>query len=177
MTALSDAQKNDFMYYKLVKNDNDLVGQIAYAYYKKSKIEHIEDYRKKHNFAPDHNELLTWQGNHGVNTHVKMYREKAEKELSTFSQVLTTEKEDKLLKEKKDIEDKIREFKKLKKDAVKRDKLCHVKSYGWFLSSLISIIENIVSSFIFVGVSILILFAVSKNTDLISRFWELVTQK
>lgn len=43
------ARNYNFIYRKLVKDKDDLVGLVAYALYKNHKIEFIEDYRAKHN--------------------------------------------------------------------------------------------------------------------------------
>ena len=46
------ANNFNFIYRKLVQDDNDILGIIAYALYKRQKIEFIENFKKKHEKEP-----------------------------------------------------------------------------------------------------------------------------
>jgi len=45
------------VYETLVKNNNDIAGQIAYCFYKKNKQTYIKEFRKKHNKNPSDEEI------------------------------------------------------------------------------------------------------------------------
>jgi hypothetical protein len=52
-------QRNyNFIYSKLVENEYDIVGHIAYSLYKKDKIAHIERFRQKNSTEPLDHELI-----------------------------------------------------------------------------------------------------------------------
>lgn len=71
------------VYSKIVENDNDLIGHIAYSLYKASKIKYIENFKKEHNDAlPTEQDLESF---HRVSlTIIPALRIQAEQILSSF---------------------------------------------------------------------------------------------
>ena len=52
------ARKYNFLYNKIVRDERDVVGHIAYALYKSSKIRHIEKYKEENNNREPTEEVL-----------------------------------------------------------------------------------------------------------------------
>lgn len=72
--GLPEALKNGYMFYHLVKDDDDIAGMIAYCMYKKSKIEHIINYQKQHQRKPTDGELKAFQQSQCNNTIVDSHK-------------------------------------------------------------------------------------------------------
>jgi hypothetical protein len=75
--GLPDAQKNGYMFYHLVKDDEDIAGMIAYCMYKKSKIEHIINFHKQYQRKPEDSELKSFQQAQCNTTIVDSHKSKA----------------------------------------------------------------------------------------------------
>ncbi len=71
------------IYAKIVEDDNDLVGQIAYSLYKKSKIEYIENQHKGGRTLTDA-DLIPFNDVSSSNRSIDHYRTKAEQVFSNF---------------------------------------------------------------------------------------------
>ena len=73
----------NFIYSKLVKKNEDLIGHIAYSLYKKSKIEYIEKQKKRGN-TPTDLELIPFNDFTSTDSFVESYRLRAELVLQGF---------------------------------------------------------------------------------------------
>jgi ABC-type antimicrobial peptide transport system permease subunit len=76
------------IYQLLVKNDNDLVGIIAYSIYKKQKIQHIEEFKELHKKAPTDDDLVPFNNISSNKTSIEGYRIKAENILEEFLNII-----------------------------------------------------------------------------------------
>ena len=72
----------NYIYEKLVKDDSDLVGLIAYAIYKKHKIEFIEAIRNNEQRDPTEDEYQAFAISSNVDSQLLKYRTDAEQLLS-----------------------------------------------------------------------------------------------
>lgn len=75
----------NFIYSKLVQDEYDITGHIAYAIYKQQKIAHIEDFKKDNNREPTDLELVQFNKFSTSKTCIEGYRIKAERILQTFT--------------------------------------------------------------------------------------------
>jgi hypothetical protein len=73
----------NFIYSKLVKNDSDLIGHIAYSLYKKSKVEYIEKQKESGN-SPTDSDLVPFNDFSSTDSSLEGYRLKAEVILQGF---------------------------------------------------------------------------------------------
>lgn len=81
---LENTQRNyNFIYSKLVNEDSDLIGHIAYSLYKKSKVEYIKDNKTDGTPLTD-NELIPFNKFSSTDSSVESYRIKAELLLQGF---------------------------------------------------------------------------------------------
>lgn len=79
--SVPDASKSqgdyNFIYTKLVKNETDIIGVVAYSVYKRQKIEYIEAIRCKHERRPDEQELASFHELTNSPTQLDSYRQQA----------------------------------------------------------------------------------------------------
>jgi hypothetical protein len=75
----------NFIYSKLVEDENDILGVIAYAIYKKQKIEHIEEFKRDNNREPTDLELVQFNKFSTSKASLDGYRIKAELILQSFT--------------------------------------------------------------------------------------------
>jgi len=79
-----NTQRNyNFIYSKLVNEDSDLIGHIAYSLYKKSKVEYIKNHKTDGNPLTD-SELIPFNKFSSTDSSVDSYRIKAELLLQGF---------------------------------------------------------------------------------------------
>lgn len=67
----------NFIYTKLVDNENDVIGVVAYSVYKRQKIEYIEAIRCKHQRRPDERELAAFHDLSNSATQLDSYRQQS----------------------------------------------------------------------------------------------------
>lgn len=78
-------RKYNFLYKKIVRDERDVVGSIAYALYKASKINHIEQYKSEHNDTDPSEEVLErFHSISCLDDEVKRYRLQATAILQDF---------------------------------------------------------------------------------------------
>ncbi len=75
----------NFIYSKLVENEYDVLGHIAYSIYKKQKISHIESLNKSEGREPADEELIPFNKISCSEESIEGYKIKAERVLQTFS--------------------------------------------------------------------------------------------
>lgn len=103
------ARKYSRLYKKIVKEERDVVGHIAYALYKEAKIKHIEDYKSRHNDEePDEDYLEHFHNIACLDAEVSRYRIQATGILQDFIQNTIEEATSKMEKENEDKELRIR---------------------------------------------------------------------
>lgn len=78
---MAEKQYN-YIYSKLVKDQNDVVGMLAYSIYKQHKIEFIEDFKKKKNAAPTDSDIENFIMSSVTQSQLEKYRESANAVLS-----------------------------------------------------------------------------------------------
>lgn len=74
----------NFIYSRLVHDDNDIIGMVAYGIYKKHKIEFIESIKKKHNREPNEAEWDAFSISTNTDSQLEKYSTQAESNLATF---------------------------------------------------------------------------------------------
>lgn len=165
-------EKYHYFFNKIVKNDDDFVGSMAYVLYKRNKIEYIEKYKIEHeNKEPDLSVLREWQNGECTESKLNNYKKLALQKSTDFVNHLQEDKEKKLIKLKSDldlrergIKNREKQVREHEKDLKSRDKYCKVKSKGNFW---IGVLQSLLASFIFVALCFLIILYLSGNTDLI----------
>jgi len=140
-----DAQeKEKYMYYHLVKSDDDVVGMIAYSKYKSAKIEYIVSVKKRTGKKPTDADLENFQQSQTSTDTIEGYKLSALKLFETFQAVAFEEHNKEYEKKKKDLE---REEKKISK--IKS--LCPAdKQVNFWLSVWASALSSILLGAIFV---------------------------
>jgi hypothetical protein len=107
MADLREEIKKQFAYYKLVENGhsgNDLVGMVAYALYKKQKVEYVIDYHGRKQHAPSEDELLEYQRHQCTESGVETLRTNAKSILAGFTTYVIDDKRGDLIKKEKDLD-------------------------------------------------------------------------
>ena len=78
---MAEKQYN-YIYSRLVKDQNDVVGMLAYSIYKQHKIEFIENIKKKKNAAPTDSDIENFIMSSVTSSQLEKYRESANAVLS-----------------------------------------------------------------------------------------------
>ena len=76
--------EKNFIYSKLVRDDADIIGVVAYGIYKKHKIEFIESVKKEHNREPNAEEWRAFSISSNTDSQLEKYVSQAENLLATF---------------------------------------------------------------------------------------------
>ena len=74
----------NFIYSKLVRDDDDIIGMVAYGIYKKHKIEFIESVKQAHNREPNAEEWHAFAMATNTDSQLNKYSAQAETMLATF---------------------------------------------------------------------------------------------
>lgn len=83
------ARQFNYIYMKLVKNENDLLGQIAYSLYKRKKVQFLENWKKAHPEQEiEEDELNTFHNSESTKEALNEYRTKANILLQNFMNTL-----------------------------------------------------------------------------------------
>lgn len=86
------ARNYNFIYEKLVTNEQDVVGHVAYALYKSSKIEYIEKYKQEHNGqTPSESDLKPFHDISCTQSSIDRYRTKALEITGNFLDITLSE--------------------------------------------------------------------------------------
>ncbi|MEI6317440.1 MAG: hypothetical protein WCS09_02920 [Pseudomonadota bacterium] len=99
-------------YSLLVEDDDDLIGHVAYALYKREKLKFCEAYVRKHNREPDVAALQTFIDGCNLDTRLRSYRSEAELLLGAMSEYQLEEAVKEIREDAKD--DVIRQLKEAK---------------------------------------------------------------
>lgn len=79
------ARQYNFIYEKLVKSDNDVVGHIAYSLYKSDKIAFIEDFKQKNNDQdPTEQDFKPFHDTASMDSNISRYKMQAIQILQGF---------------------------------------------------------------------------------------------
>lgn len=158
-------RKYNQIYLKITENEYDIVGHIAYALYKKHKIEFIENFRKQNNCNPTEEDLQSFHESSSLDSSIQRFRLEAENILSLFV--------DELFKnEISEIEEKLKEnqlsnFKEAVKPLVP----------SGFVSFVKSVFQNVISNIVTIvllGLFIFILWANQiSTTTVIERIFHI----
>jgi len=194
MIMQNDSNNNlpKFVFDRLIQQEGDYIGMIAYGLYKKNKIEYINDYKLKNKGErPSNDDLLRFQENHCLDRQLKLYRESAENITADFFELLIEDEYKKINKERESIksekitlekrdselkkkETEFKETEKLIKSRERniklREKYYNLKPNHWFKDFSYGVLQSVTASFIFIGLAILILFAIDNHIDLIEFF-------
>ncbi|MBE9469243.1 MAG: hypothetical protein IMY72_13105 [Bacteroidetes bacterium] len=76
------------IYSKLIENEFDILGHIAYAIYKQQKIAHIEEFKIDNKRGPSDQELIPFNKFTTSEASIDGYRIKAERILQTFTDTI-----------------------------------------------------------------------------------------
>jgi hypothetical protein len=72
--ACGEEAAYNFIYEKLVENSDDINGMIAYALYKRDKIDFIRSFRAKHSRSPTNAELVSFHVSSNTDSRLNAYR-------------------------------------------------------------------------------------------------------
>lgn len=76
--------ENNFIYSKLVRDDDDIIGMVAYGIYKKHKIEFIESISKEYGRHPNNEEWHAFSLASNTTSQLNKYISQAETILASF---------------------------------------------------------------------------------------------
>lgn len=76
--------EKNFIYSKLVRDDDDIIGMVAYGFYKKHKIEFIESVKKKHNREPNQEEWHAFAISSNTDSQLEKYIAQADSTIASF---------------------------------------------------------------------------------------------
>lgn len=76
--------ERNFIYSKLVRDDDDIIGIIAYGIYKKHKIEFIESIKKEYNREPNQEEWHAFAVSSNTDSQLEKYVSQADSTLASF---------------------------------------------------------------------------------------------
>lgn len=74
----------NYIYSKLVSHDSDIIGMVAYGYYKHHKIEFIKSIKKKYNREPNEQEWEVFSVASTTDDQLEKYLSRADSKLATF---------------------------------------------------------------------------------------------
>lgn len=74
----------NFIYSKLVRDDDDIIGMVAYGIYKKHKIEFIESIKKEYNREPNQEEWHAFALSSNTDSQLEKYISQADNSLASF---------------------------------------------------------------------------------------------
>ena len=74
----------NYIYSKLVSHDSDIIGMVAYGYYKHHKIEFIKSIKKKYNREPNEQEWEAFSVASTTDDQLEKYLSRADSSLATF---------------------------------------------------------------------------------------------
>lgn len=89
----------NFIYSKLVRDNDDIIGMVAYGIYKKHKIEFIESIKREHNREPNQEEWHAFALSSNTDSQLEKYIFQADNTLASFvmnsagEQIKTAEKQ------------------------------------------------------------------------------------
>ncbi len=76
--GLTETEEKSFMFYNLVKSEENIVGMIAYCFYKNSKIEFIKQFKEKNNgISPNEENLKGFQEHQCTPSTISSYKAQA----------------------------------------------------------------------------------------------------
>jgi hypothetical protein len=78
------SRKFNFIYSKIVEDENDFVGHVAYSLYKKDKVEFIEKFKEENQKDPTEEDLGKYHSTTSSANLISAYRIKAESLLEEF---------------------------------------------------------------------------------------------
>ena len=85
-------RKYSFIYSKLVTENNGIIGLLAYAIYKRQKIEHINTFKKDNGRDPSEDELDSFHQFTLSETQIQQYTTTAENDLNELANALLQSK-------------------------------------------------------------------------------------
>jgi len=92
----------------MVTADDDLVGHVAYALYKRDKLKFCNALRAKHSRDPSKTEIDTFINAAGLDTRIQAYRNEAESLLEQFAEIVLADVEVKFDRSRdKEIKDRL----------------------------------------------------------------------
>lgn len=120
----------NFIYSKLVDDPSDILGKIAYSFYKQQKIEFIADYKKRFSKEPTQEALEVFHLTSNSAAAISSYRTKAETLAKGFAEAVFHEQ----LKENKD---------RLERELV--EKVKSIRPAFW-----LGVVQSLIASLLFV---------------------------
>ena len=125
MYDLTSRQKKNYAYFKLVNDSDDrldFVGMIAYALYKREKIDYIVKYRKENNGnIPSEEELSIFQQGRCTDTAREHSRQHSEQMVKRFIEEYISQKSNNITEEKQKLEEKKKAIESQSSDLTKKE--------------------------------------------------------
>ena len=146
---LTDDEKSQYMYFNLVKSDDDIAGMVAYCIYKKSKIENIIDFKKNNGEKPTNKDLETFQTNQCNKTIIDSHKSAASKLFQSHMAIIYSDK----LKDIGNMEKKL-EIEKSKLNKIKRSCPAEKELKFWssvWSSVLVTLILGLIYSILWIA--------------------------
>ena len=185
---LTEKQKNNYAYYQLVNDENDLIGMIGYSLYKKAKIDYIEKYYAENKEYPDDNQLQDFQFQQCGETIVLSHKKFAEQLMNSFMAKYIEEYSKELLEKKKKVElsideinrrqdvlkNKETQIKQKEKDFKKDKRLFELKKAKSFWTS---VLQSLIASMVLTIISVIVLLQMNIPSSFIDMLMIRLQQK
>lgn len=170
MESSPDEFGRNFAYYKLVNDENDFVGMIAYTIYKKSKIEYLRQLRKEGKSQKEIDEILKiWQKSQCSENQIKIYRDNGSSFLADFTNELIKDKNSEFEESERKILSETKRMEKQKESLSRREKRLKKLGRSSFFGNVAA---GVVSSFVFMFLSIMTYIFLDKGFDLTAKIIE-----
>lgn len=190
---MQDQDEEKYIFPEIVKDEEDIIGMIAYSFYKFEKMNFIRNSEEVSGKKLEKNELVKFQGL--KYKEIERYKKTAEETLKKAIKMansnrnteliesrLNLQLENKRLKEvaekrekelverENNLKQKEKEIKAKEKDIKNREKYCHIKPNNPFLNFINGVSQGLVATIIWTVLVILII--KSMNYDIIKFFTE-----
>lgn len=186
-------EEEKYIFPKIVKDEEDIIGMIAYSFYKFEKMDFIKNTEQISGKKLEKDELIRFQDL--KYKEIEKYKKTAEETLEKAIKMTNSnrnfehfkilerlraenislkdkiESKEKGLKEKENsLNSREKEIKAKEKELKNREKYCHIKPSNQFFSFLNGVFQGLVATIIWTGLVILII--KSTNYDIIKFFTE-----
>lgn len=145
---MNSERNYNYIFSKLVQSDDDIVGLISYALYKRQKIDHIQRFMSEHGHGPTDENLKSFHEMSSTDIQIENYRTRAEKIANTFINELMADFVEEFKKaqyeaHKKAEKEAILEYFSGKDEVFITKKVSESKKHYWRDSALSGIVGNL----------------------------------
>ena len=156
------------IYEKLVEDENDVLGRVAYSLYKQQKVEYIKSFKSEHNREPTPEDLKQFNASTNTNTAVEGYGIRAQYLINEFLELVLDERAKELDEAyEKRIQDFEKENSETTRKAIEKNNE-NIEEFSKKISSFMrtsylhGVAQNIIAS-VLMGLALFFLFIASSD--------------